>query len=257
MARSSRHRAPQDHQRARRRPRPPRRAPSSIALASPPGRRWSARAPQRSPKRRAGSGKRARPRGSALKSSRNESSRMRSPCSSGAAISSPLRNTPTTRPPDSQSAPRHRRPSVRNHQTSGSPEPSLLGPRRNARRRNTGCSRRSTISRRVNSSSSALVLEQAPVEPGDLVVLAPGVVVAVLRAAELVAAEQHRRALASRISVVEEVALLARAQRVDLGVVGLPLDAVVPASGCRPCRRGCPRGWPRCASRCRRRGRAA
>ena len=37
-----------------------------------------------------------------------------------------------------------------------------------------------------------------PVEPGDLVVLAIGVVVAVLRAAELVAGQQHRRAVRER-----------------------------------------------------------
>src|SRR3712207_7389951 len=54
------------------------------------------------------------------------------------------------------------------------------------------------------------------VEPGDLGVLAPGVVVAALRAAELVAAEQHRRALAEQ-QRGQEVALLAGAKRVDLG----------------------------------------
>jgi hypothetical protein len=36
---------------------------------------------------------------------------------------------------------------------------------------------------------------QLPVEPGQLVVLAVGVVVAVLRVAQLVAAQQHRHAL--------------------------------------------------------------
>ena len=73
----------------------------------------------------------------------------------------------------------------------------------------------------------ALALAQPPLEPGDLVVLAPGVVVAVLGAAELVAAEQHRHALREE-QRGEEVALLAPAQLDDLGVVGLALDAAVP-----------------------------
>jgi hypothetical protein len=49
----------------------------------------------------------------------------------------------------------------------------------------------------------------------------------VLGAAELVAAEQHRRALGEQ-QRGEEVALLARAQREDLRVVGRTLDAAVP-----------------------------
>src|SRR4051794_23490789 len=68
-----------------------------------------------------------------------------------------------------------------------------------------------------------------PAEPRDLAVLAPRVVVTALRAAELVAAEDHRRALREE-ERHEEVALLTRAQLVDLGVVGLALDAVVPGA---------------------------
>src|SRR4051812_38586468 len=66
-----------------------------------------------------------------------------------------------------------------------------------------------------------------PAEPGDLAVLAPRVVVAALRAPELVAAEDHRRPLGEQ-QRRQEVALLTCAQLVDLGVVGLALGAVVP-----------------------------
>ena len=77
-------------------------------------------------------------------------------------------------------------------------------------------------------------LEQAaidvlPVEPGDLVVLAVGVVVALLGPADLVAAEQHRHALREE-QRGQEVALLARAQRVDRRIVGRAFDAAVPRS---------------------------
>ena len=72
-------------------------------------------------------------------------------------------------------------------------------------------------------------LVDLPVEPGDLVVLAPGVVAAALRAAHLVAAEQHRRALGED-QRGEEVAALALAGGHDGGVVGRPLDAHVPGA---------------------------
>ena len=70
-------------------------------------------------------------------------------------------------------------------------------------------------------------LVEVPVQPGELVVLAVGVVVALLGAADLVAGEQHRHALRDE-QRGEEVALLPLAQRVDLRVVGLALDAAVP-----------------------------
>ena len=73
----------------------------------------------------------------------------------------------------------------------------------------------------------ALLVGEVPVVPGDLGVLAPGVVVAALRAAELVAAEQHRRAVRQE-QRRQEVADLAQPQRDDLGVVRRPLDAAVP-----------------------------
>ena len=124
-------------------------------------------------------------------------------------------------------------------------------------RRKTGCvaAQRDQPLRERRAARAALVVE-LPVEPGDLVVLAPGVVVAALRAAELVAAEQHRHALREE-QRGQEVALLARAQRVDLRVVGLALDAAVPGAVVVGAVAVVLAGWPRCASRCRRRGRAA
>ena len=66
-----------------------------------------------------------------------------------------------------------------------------------------------------------------PVDPADLAVLGVGVVVAVLGAAELVAVQQHRHALAEQQGG-DEVALLAGARPEDLRVLGRALDAVVP-----------------------------
>ena len=73
-----------------------------------------------------------------------------------------------------------------------------------------------------------LDLVRRPVDPGDLVVLAVRVVVPALGAAELVAADRHRDALREE-QRRQEVALLARAQRVHRRVVGRPLDPAVPA----------------------------
>src|SRR5712671_6936833 len=66
-----------------------------------------------------------------------------------------------------------------------------------------------------------------PVEPRDLVVLAPRIVVATLRASPLVPAEQHRHALREE-ERRQEVSLLPRAQLIDLRIVGRPFDAAVP-----------------------------
>ena len=71
------------------------------------------------------------------------------------------------------------------------------------------------------------VVHGGPVDPRDLVVLAVGVVVAALGAAQLVAVADHGHALADQQGG-QEVAALAGAQRHDLGVVGLPLDTAVP-----------------------------
>src|SRR6185503_4056 len=74
-----------------------------------------------------------------------------------------------------------------------------------------------------------LVVAVLPVEPRDLGVLAIAVVVAVLGAAHLVAAEQHRYALRQE-QRREEVALLAPAQPLHLRIVGRTLDTAVPRS---------------------------
>ena len=83
------------------------------------------------------------------------------------------------------------------------------------------------MSRFVKARSRWPSSPDVPLVPGDLVVLAPGVVVAVLGAAQLVAAEEHRDALRQH-ERHEEVALLAGAQRVDLRIVGRALGAAVP-----------------------------
>src|SRR5258705_5040508 len=72
-------------------------------------------------------------------------------------------------------------------------------------------------------------LVPVPVEPRDLVVLAPRVVVAELRAVVLVAADEHRRALRQQ-QRGQEIALLALPQRAYFRVVGLALDAAVPGA---------------------------
>ena len=66
-----------------------------------------------------------------------------------------------------------------------------------------------------------------PVHPADLVVLAVGVVVAVLGAAHLVAGHQHWHALGEKQGR-QQVALLLRAQGIDAGIIGRPLGAAVP-----------------------------
>ena len=181
--------------------------------------------------------------------------RSSSPCGPGVGISAPLRNIPSTGSPCCQSRAGHLAPVGAEPPDVGQPRALELGAAQEARRGgSTGCARRSRISRRVNSRIAPACGVLAPVEPGDLVVLAPGVVVAALRAADLVAAEQHRRALGEE-QRGQEVALLARAQREDLRGRRSRPRRRSSRSGCRRCRRGCPRGWPRCACRCRRRGR--
>ena len=92
-------------------------------------------------------------------------------------------------------------------------------------------------------------LAQAPVEPGDLVVLAIGVVVAALRAAELVAGQQHRHALRDEAASRGNCASAARAARGSRDRRSA-LRRRSSSCGCRSRRRGCPRRWPRCACRC-------
>src|SRR5581483_4104837 len=66
-----------------------------------------------------------------------------------------------------------------------------------------------------------------PVEPGQLVVLAVGIVVALLRAADLVAAEQHGDALRQE-QRGQEVALLPGPKLIDGRVRGGPFSTAVP-----------------------------
>ena len=66
-----------------------------------------------------------------------------------------------------------------------------------------------------------------PVDPADLVILAIGVVVALLGSRKLVAGEQHRCALRQQQSA-EEVAPLTGAQRIDVLVVGRAFDPAIP-----------------------------
>ena len=72
------------------------------------------------------------------------------------------------------------------------------------------------------------ILIQMPVEPAQFVVLAIGIVVALLGSADFIAGEQHRHALRQQQGG-QQIAFLAPAQRVHLGIVGRALDAAVPA----------------------------
>ena len=130
----------------------------------------------------------------------------------------------------------------------------FVSPVKNERRRRLEWRARSAIICLKNRNSSAFSLDQRPVEPGELVVLAVGVVVAVLRAADLVAGDEHRHALREEQDRGEVLHLpLAEARRSPGRRSGPRRRSS--SSGCRRCRRGCPRRSPRCASRCRRRGR--
>ena len=107
---------------------------------------------QRRPNETAGSVKSTAP-SHALKRIRNVSSMTGAPRSVRVGISEPLRKTPSV------SALLSRqfrcvilRPSARNHQTSGAPEPSRSSPVRKSARRKTGCRMRRSISRFVQAS---------------------------------------------------------------------------------------------------------
>src|SRR5699024_10312100 len=65
-------------------------------------------------------------------------------------------------------------------------------------------------------------------QPGYLIVLTVGVVVAELRVAEFVTSREHGRAAAAQ-QHRERISAQAAAQRVDGRVVGLPFRAAVPA----------------------------
>src|SRR6516162_3677733 len=74
----------------------------------------------------------------------------------------------------------------------------------------------------------AVLFRQTPVEPTDLIVLAVGVVVAFLRAANLVAGHEHRHA-ARHHENDGEVLDLPFPQRLDGWIVGWAFAAAVPA----------------------------
>src|SRR5262249_19433719 len=73
-----------------------------------------------------------------------------------------------------------------------------------------------------------LVAKTVPIDPADLIVLAVGIVVAVLRIADLVAGEQQRRTLREQ-EAGELVLPQLAAQRDDIGIVGRALDAAIVA----------------------------
>ena len=99
-------------------------------------------------------------------------------------------------------------------------------PLKNVRRRNDGCRLRSAIIRLTNRKKSAFS-RQVPVQPTDLVVLTPSIVVAELRPQEFVASQKHRHALRNQQSR-DQVASLATAQRENVRVVGGAFRAVIP-----------------------------
>ena len=102
-----------------------------------------------------------------------------------------------------------RRPSGRNHQTSGRSEPSPPCPRGTRGRRKAGCSRRSCMSRRVNSNSSRWSSSQSQSNHESSLSWHHALLLPCCVRAELVAAEEHRHALREE-QRREEVALLAR-----------------------------------------------
>ena len=101
-------------------------------------------------------------------------------------------------------------------------------PLKNVRRRKTGWALRRAIIMRTKRRKPAFFCSQRPVDPADRVILAPRVVIAVLGAEELVAAQDHRHALREHQGR-HQVPHLAAADRHDVGCVGRPLDAAVPA----------------------------
>ena len=85
--------------------------------------------------------------------------------------------------------------------------------------------RRRQATEEVHERQTLLI--HLPMDPADLVVLAIGVVVAVLRPAELVAGADHRRAL-RQDQRGEQIAELTPSQRLNVLVVSRPLGAAVP-----------------------------
>ena len=105
------------------------------------------------------------------------------------------------------------------------PSSAASAPARNRRRRKTGWAFRNATSRRVKSSSSVSTWAQS--NQVIAIVLAVGVVVALLGAAEFVAAQQQRHPEGEQQGG-QHGAALAGPQGDDVGVVGRPLGAAVP-----------------------------
>src|SRR6201996_4484822 len=160
--------------------------------------------------------------GSALKASRNELSMTGSPRASRSGMPWPFRNTITERPTGApQSSSVISVPVALNHTMSRSRSPSAgrpaehrVGPAELRHRAGEG-------------GQVAELLGPFPVHPGDRVVLAVGVVVAALGAADLVPAQQHGHALGQQ-QRADQVAPLAGPQVVDGRVVGRALGPAVP-----------------------------
>src|SRR5215204_40062 len=91
------------------------------------------------------------------------------------------------------------------------------------------CGMRSAQTNQLARELQQIGIAHLPVHPRNLVVLTVRVVVAVLRAATLVAGDNHRYAL-RREKRRQHVALLPTAERVDRGVVGRSFGAAVPRS---------------------------
>ena len=108
------------------------------------------------------------------------------------------------------------------------PSSSSYRPVRNRPRRSIGSARRSAMTLLRELGQALLVgVDPLPIDPGDLVVLAVCVVVAALRARELVARQEHRRARGTGAAWRACCASGGSAALVMLGVVRRSLDAVI------------------------------
>src|SRR2546423_13863533 len=74
-----------------------------------------------------------------------------------------------------------------------------------------------------------LLFVALPIQPTDLIVLTIGVVISLLGATELIAAQKHRHALGQK-EHRQKIALLPPAQTVDVRIVGRTLDAAIPGT---------------------------
>ena len=189
-----------------------------------------------------------RPERLAFTSSRKLSSTIGRPCASTSSMPRPARNMPTTcvaaRIPQSSSAIAF--PSARNHAQVGDVGAVDRAALEELRPAEGGVGSADAHEAAREVEQRPLFGAEPPVEPRQLVVLAVRVVVAALRAADLVAGQQHRRALRQE-ERREQVALLAPSQRVHGRVVRRRPRPRSSTNARRRGRRGCPRRSPRCA----------